>query len=126
MNYKLILKGEKVIMLFLLFILQACAPNTLEKAAPDVNEVKLGEKFTIILPENHDEGILWKFNNDYNKSITDNLGAVWHGNEKGVYFRFQSLSAGTDTLMFTQFKTDAITKARDTVKSVVYIVKVTN
>lgn len=108
----------------LLFILQACAPNTLEKEAPGVNEITAGEKFTIILPENHNEGLLWKLKDDFDKTITDNMGAVWHGNDYGIHFRFQSLKAGTDTLHLTQFKTNAVTKERDSVKSVTYIIKV--
>ncbi len=109
----------------LLFILQACTPNTLEKEAPGINEIKAGEKFTIILPENHDEKLLWKLSDNHNKNFIDNMGAVWHGNEKGIYFRFTALKNGTDTLLFTQFKTQEITMERDSVKSVTYIVKVT-
>lgn len=120
-----ILRGEKVIMLFLLFILQACNPNVLEKEAPAVNEIKAGEKFTIILSENHDEKLLWKLNENPNKKVIDNMGAVWHGNDKGIYFRFIASETGTDTLHFTQYKTQEITMERDSVKSVKYIIKVT-
>ncbi len=109
---------------FILLLSSACAPNTLEKEAPAVNEIKAGEKFTIILPENHDERILWKLNDNYNKSVIDYMGAVWHGNDKGIYFRFIALKSGTDTLRFSQFKTQEITKERDSVKTVVYIIKV--
>ena len=112
------------ITLFFLLLNYACAPNTLEKEAPGVNEIKAGEKFTIILPENHDEGLLWKLKDDFDKTITDNMGAVWHGNDNGIHFRFLSLKSGTDTLHLTQFKTDAVTKERDSVKTVTYIIKV--
>ena len=110
---------------FFLLLNSACSsPNTLEKEAPVVNEIKVGKQFTIILPENHDERFLWKLNDNYNKSITDNMGAVWHGNAKGIYFRFIALKSGTDTLCFTQFKTQEITKERDSIKTAVYIIKV--
>jgi len=125
MNHISILRGEKVIVLFLLFVLGACSHPTADKEAPAVNEIKAGEKFHIILPENHDERLLWKLSENHNKSIIDNLGAVWHGNDKGVYFRFTALKSGTDTLHFTQFKTQEITKERDSVKTAVYIIKVT-
>lgn len=120
-----ILGGEKVVVLFLLFILSACSHTIAEKEAPAVNEMKSGEKFDIILPENHTEGYLWKLKDGYNKSVIDNLGAVWHGNDNGIYFRFVAAQAGIDTLHFVQFKTDAVTKERDSVKTAVYIIKVT-
>lgn len=124
MNYISILRGEKVIVLFLLFILGSCTPNPIDKEAPAINELKSGEKFTIILPENHEQGFLWKLRGDPDKSIIDNMGAVWHGNDKGIYFRFTALKNGIDTLRFTQFKTDAVTKERDSVKTAIYIIKV--
>ena len=124
MNHISLLRGEKVVALFLLFILGACSHQTAGKEAPAVNEIKTGEKFDIILPENHDEGFLWKLKSETDKSVIDNMGAVWHGNDKGIYFRFTALESGTDTLRFTQFKTDAITKERDSIKTAVYIIKV--
>lgn len=125
MNYKSIFRGEKAIVLFLLFILAACSAPTADKEAPSVNEFKTGQKFKIVLPENHDDGILWKQNGEPDKTLIDNMGAVWHGNDKGVYFRFIALKSGMDTLRFTQFKTDAGTKERDSIKTVVYIIKIT-
>ena len=110
-------------MLFLLFILGACSAPTAEEA-PAVNEMKSGKRFRIVLPENHDEGFLWKLNDSYNKALVDNMGAVWHGNDKGIYFRFVAAQPGIDTLHFTLFKTDAVTKQRDTVKTATYIIKV--
>lgn len=125
MNYKSILRVETAIVLFLLFILAACSAPTADKEAPAVNEFKAGQKFRIVLPENHDEGVLWKQVGEPNVNLIDNMGAVWHGNDKGVYFRFIALKSGTDTLHFTQFKTDASTKERDSVKSSTYIIKIT-
>lgn len=123
MKLKSILKGETVVALFLLFVLAACSAPTADKEAPAVNEMKTG-KFRIVLPENHDEGILWKMIREPNKSLIDNMGAVWHGNDKGVYFRFIGLKSGIDTISFTQYKTDAITKQRDSIKTSTYIIKI--
>lgn len=110
--------------LFILLI-SSCSHKTADKEAPAINEIKTGEKFDIILPENHDEGFLWKLNNNHSKSILDNMGAVWHGNDKGVYFRFKAENTGTDTLRFTLYKTQAVTKDHDSIKTAIYIVKVT-
>ena len=109
--------------LFILLI-SACSNKTADKEAPEVNEVKMREKFNIILQENHDEGFLWKLNDNHSKSILDNMGAVWHGNDKGIYFRFIAAQVGTDTLRFTLYKTQATTKERDSIKTSVYIIKV--
>lgn len=118
-KYLLILKGEKVIVLFLLFILQACSYTTLDKPAPAINEIKTGEKFTIILPENHKEFFMWKFNEQHNTSVIEYIGAVWHGNEKGVYYNFKALKSGLDTLHLTQLK------LKDTTRKETFIIKVT-
>lgn len=116
---------KNVLFLFsLLFILGACSHPTVDKEAPAVNELKAGDKFRIILPENHDEGHLWKLAGKHEK-IVDNMGAVWHGNDKGIYFRFIAAQSGTDTLHFTLFKTDAVTKERDSIKTAAYIIKIT-
>lgn len=114
----------KALLFFSCFFFISCSHLTVDKEAPAVNELKAGDKFRIILPENHDEGYLWKLS-EYNKTLIDNMGAVWHGNSKGIYFRFITAQPGTDTLHFTLFKTDAVTKERDTVKTATYIIKVT-
>lgn len=120
---RLILKTLSLVALLL--ILQSCSNKAIDKEAPAINEVKAGEKFLIILPENHDEGLLWKLSDKHNNSVAENMGAVWHGNEKGIYFRFVAGKTGTDTLSFTQYKTDTVTKERDSVKSATYIIKIT-
>ena len=102
----------------------SCSNKTIENQAPAVNEVKAGEKFLIILPENHDEGYLWKLSDKHNNSVIENMGAVWHGNDKGIYFRFMAGKNGTDTLHITLFKTQQVSKERDSVKTVAYIIKV--
>jgi hypothetical protein len=118
----------KYILIFLilsiLFLISACSHPTIDKEAPTVNEINAGEKFRIILPENHDEGHLWKLKGKHEK-VVDNMGAVWHGNDKGIYFRFIAAQSGTDTLSFTLFKTHPTTKERDSIKTVAYIIKVT-
>lgn len=114
-----------IFLLSLSFLFVSCSNKTIDKEAPAVNEVKAGDKFLIILPENHDEGLLWKLSDKHNNSVAENMGAVWHGNEKGIYFRFVAGKTGTDTLRLTQFKTDAVTKERDSVKSATYIIKIT-
>jgi hypothetical protein len=124
MKLRSILRGETAIALFLLFILQACSAPLADKEAPAVNEIKTG-KFRIVLPENHDDGMMWKMNGDVNKTLIDNMGPVWHGNDKGIYFRFVAQKSGTDTLSFTQYKTDAVTKQKDSIKTVTYIIKIT-
>ena len=119
MNLKtIIIKGEKVIMLFLLFVLQACSYQTIDKESPSVNEIKTGEKFTIILPENHSEGYIWKLSEQRNNTTIEYTNAVWHGNDKGIYYNFKALKTGNDTLRFTQLK------LKDTTRTTVFIVKV--
>lgn len=118
MNLKSIIRGEKVIVLFLLFVLQACSYQTIEQESPNVNDIKAGEKFTIILPENHSENFIWKLNEQHNTSVIEYVNAVWHGNEKGIYYNFKALKTGSDTLRLTQLK------LKDTTRTAVYIVKV--
>ncbi|HWY11120.1 MAG TPA: hypothetical protein VN026_07340 [Bacteroidia bacterium] len=115
---KVLLRGEKAIPLFLFFILGACTHQIIEKESPAVNEIKAGGKFTIILPENHVENYYWKLNDNHNKTIIDYINAAWHGNEKGVYYHFTAVKPGTDTLRLT------LHKMQDSVKTAVYIIKV--
>jgi hypothetical protein len=107
---------QVVCSLFLLFI--SCSYNTIDKTAPAVNDVKKGEKFTIILPENHIEHYHWKLKDDHDQTVIDYLGGVWHGNEKGVYLNFSAKRSGADTLKLTQYK------MQDSVKSMIYIIRV--
>jgi predicted secreted protein len=112
---KIILKGG-IAILFLFFV--SCSYHTIDKVAPAVNEVKKGEKFTIILPENHVENFYWKLKDEHDQTILDYMGSVWHGNEKGVYYNFSAKRSGIDTLKLTQYK------MQDSVKSAIYIVRV--
>lgn len=101
MLYTIYKKGEKAAVLFLLFVLSACSGKQLDKPYPGVNELNTGEKFVVILKENHNEKGYWKLKESNIKS-TLHISSVWHGNEKGVYFNFKALGAGTDTLVFTK------------------------
>jgi len=103
-------------LLFLFFI--SCSHHVIDKAPPAVNEVKKGEKFTIILPENHTENYFWKLKPGHDETVLDYLGGVWHGNEKGIYFNFTAKRSGIDTLKLTQYK------MQDSIMSAVYIVRV--
>jgi predicted secreted protein len=103
---------------FFLLLNFSCSHQKVEKEAPEINEIKAGEKFTIMLPENHLENYYWKLSGNHDKTIIDYINAAWHGNEKGVYYHFTALRSGTDTLRLTQYK------MQDSVKTVVYILKV--
>lgn len=100
--------------------LAACNSISVEvkKEAPAANHVKKGEKFFINLPEDHSEFFLWRMDDKHNKACVDYMSSVWHGNEKGVNYNFEALTAGTDTLNFKQFKYN------DEVKFVSFIVVV--
>lgn len=120
MKLNLFFKGGKVFLLFLLFIFQSCSYRVLDKEAPAINEIKKGEKFTIILPENHSENYVWKLKEKQNTTVIKYTNAVWHGNEKGIYFNFEAIGNGTDTLCLTQLK------YKDTTATTTYILQVTN
>ena len=92
---------------FLLIIaafLSKCSLPEIKKEAPEINEVKKGSKFTIILPENHTTGYIWQLSPDFDKNIVENLNVVWHGNEKGVYFNFETHVKGQVVLTFVNRK----------------------
>jgi len=65
------------------------------------NTVKVGEKFTITLIENHEKNFYWMLKNNSNKSAVDYLGSVFHGNKSGeVDFNFQALTTGEAEFTF--------------------------
>lgn len=111
------IKGEKAVMLFLLFILQACSYQEVNLPFPQSNEIKKGKKFCVILPENHNGTAFWHVTQK-NFVAVESLNSVWHGNEKGIYFNFLAKNSGVDTLYF--FKR----QMQDTVEEAKYIVKV--
>lgn len=120
MKLKLIFKGGTMLALFLLFILQACSYRVIDKEAPEINKVKKGEKFTIILPENHAENFIWRLKVKENSQVLKSINAVWHGNEKGIYYNFEALNKGSDSLLFTQMK------MQETTGTAVFYFQVTN
>lgn len=85
-----------------------------------MNEVRQGEKFRINLPEDHSTGYLWQINGDFDERFLNELGAVWHGNEKGVDFNFQARETGIATISFYK------RKYTDTSENRTYIVKIIN
>ncbi len=100
-------------------LLTGCRYQEVKYAYPQENEVKKGEKFRITLPENHVEKESWSLQPGYDARVVRRLNEVWHGNEKGIDFNFEALSAGTTTLSFTQ------RKYADTLQTVDYKLKIT-
>ena len=94
----------------LLILLSSCSYTEVGKPLPEINSVKNGEKFFINLPENHAESFMWKLSDDYNKNLIEQVNAVWHGNEKGVDYHFKAKQSGQDTLNFTLYKYNEVSK----------------
>ncbi len=105
----------KLTLLVLCF--SACRYTEIDQAFPKKNEVKLGKKFRINLPENHNEYENWMLKESDFKAITF-LSPVWHGNEKGIDFNFSAKAKGIDTLYFV------LRKYSDTIDSKKVIVNV--
>ncbi len=102
----------------ILILLTSCSYTEVSKSLPAINTVKSGEKFFINLPENHAESFMWKLNDDYDKNLVEHINAVWHGNEKGVDYHFKAKQKGLDTLNFTRYKYNEVSKFTS------YIIKV--
>lgn len=84
--------------------MSACQPDFIKSEAPLVNEIEVGHKFVINLPENHNDGYTWQLSNNFNSKILEVNDAVWHGNDKGIYFNFKALNSGTVQLDFVKRK----------------------
>jgi len=80
--------------------LSSCSYHEVKKEAPEINEIPANSKFTIILPEDHTTGYLWQLKQDYDKTVISQINEVWHGNDRGIYFNINALSAGQTTLTF--------------------------
>lgn len=106
-----------ILSIFTLF--SSCSYKQIKNEAPSINTVKVNEKFRINLPEDHRTGSSWLLNNDYNKSLLNNLNVVWHGNEKGIDFNFKALSVGDVTLSLIK------RKYVDTIDYKTFIVRIT-
>lgn len=91
--------------LLLLFLVYSCHKSQdISEPSPFVNAVPLHSKFNITLPENHTTGYMWQIENGYNDKVIDYMNSVWHGNEKGVVFNFESKAKGTAELEFRLIK----------------------
>jgi predicted secreted protein len=90
--------------LVLLLILASCASTEINHESPEINIVNAGKKFTVRLPEDHRTGYIWQMTDSYDEQVVKRLNEVWHGNEKGIYFNLQALSAGQTTLTFVNRK----------------------
>jgi predicted secreted protein len=94
--------------LFTLFFsiscLQFCSLTQIKDESPKINSVENGTKFKINLPEEHSSGYIWQLSENYDKSLVKDLGAVWHGNQKGIDFNLKALSVGQTTLSFVSRK----------------------
>jgi predicted secreted protein len=93
-----------LIISFLIAFCAGCSSLEVNKEYPEVNPVPPNTKFRIILAENHTTGYIWQLKQDYNESVINQVNEVWHGNEKGIYFNLESLSAGQTTLTFVSRK----------------------
>lgn len=97
----------------------SCNYHSVQKVAPEINEVKVDEKFRINLPENHQDGFTWSQTTKH-LSHVEELNQVWHGNKKGIDFNYKASATGTDTLHFIK------RKHTDTIETRTIIVKVIN
>ncbi|MDP3557940.1 MAG: hypothetical protein Q8T03_11255 [Bacteroidota bacterium] len=105
---------------FFLFVLclQFCSLTQIKEESPKINFVKKGTEFKINLPEKHSGGELWQLIENYDKSLIYDLGAVWHGEEKGIDFNLKPLSIGQTTLSFM------LRKYNDTINNKTFIVNI--
>lgn len=107
-----------LILFFSVSCLQFCSLTQIKDESPKINLVKNGSKFKINLPENHSDGYIWQLSENYDKKLIQDVGAVWHGNEKGIDFNLKALSIGQTTL--TLFKR----KYTDTLNNKTFIVNI--
>ncbi len=92
--------------------------ESVSREAPAVNALPVNTKFNIHLPENHTDGYLWQLNTTYDINSVDYMNSVWHGNEKGVVFNFESREKGKTALEFH------LIKYKDTLESKTFIIDV--
>jgi hypothetical protein len=82
----------------------SCRYPELKLQAPELNTIKVGQKFRITLPENHQKGETWQLKKDESYQAFEDLGSVWHGNEKGVDFNLKALYSGQYTLTLVKIQ----------------------
>ena len=90
----------------------SCSLKQIKSESPEINNIILNDKYKINLPEEHSSGYLWQLSENYDKNIIDNLNTVWHGNEKGVDFNFNTLAIGQTTLNFVLRKHNDTTEIK--------------
>lgn len=101
------------------FLVVSCHDiKTVSFETPQENTLQSGEDFDIRLPENHTTGYMWQLSNSYNSQQIDYINAVWHGNEKGIYFNFKTVNKGTTKLDFS------LIKYKDTLDTKTFIINV--
>lgn len=88
----------------ILFATCSCSYRQVKNTSPEINSLWVDEKFTINLPEIHSDGYNWMLQNDYDPKLLKDLGAVWHGEQKGTDFNFKTLGVGRTTLTFVKRK----------------------
>ncbi len=116
----MIVKSATHFLVGLLILMSGCTLPQLNKEAPEINTVEKNKKFRINLPENHSTGYLWQLSAGFDKTVAEDLNAVWHGNEKGIDFNFKSGESGETTLTFV------LRKHTDTSNVKSFIVKITD
>ena len=111
---------KTLIILGLAIFFSNCSLPQIKNEAPEINTLKVAQKFKINLPEEHKTGYIWQLSDNYDKIILNHLNAVWHGNEKGIDFNFNTLSAGQTTLTLIK------RKYVDTIAKKTFIVNIRN
>lgn len=112
------MKTFLLIKIITIILLCSCNYKQIKNEAPQVNFVRVNEKFRINLPEEHNSGYMWQLKNTYDKKHIEHIGDVWHGEKKGIDFNFKALSKGQTTLSVIK------RKYVDTIDSKNFIVKI--
>ena len=103
----------------LAFMLLSCFhTEPVTQPAPYVNTVPVNSNFNIPLPENHTTGYIWQLGNTYDPETVEYINAVWHGNEKGIIFNFETKTKGKTKLEFR------LIKYRDTMDVKTFVIDV--
>ncbi len=109
-----------IIILVVTLFYSRCSLPQIKNEAPQINSLKVAQKFKINLPEEHKTGYMWQLSDNYDKTVLSHLNAVWHGNEKGIDFNFKALSIGQTTLTLIK------RKYIDTIAKKTFIVNIQN
>jgi hypothetical protein len=101
--------GKLGLTMLVLVLFVGCNENVITNKSPMTNVVAKNHKFTIILPEDHRDGVTWQLKDDYDHSVIQRLNEVWHGNEKGIYFNLKAKETGKTMLNLVKRKyTDTV------------------